>query len=118
MTADTSALISAMASAISAAGSAGTLWLLARQLRDARRLGAAPAVYALLKEFEELMSSVRRVDERDAGDPELKETLIRFLEFFERIEHLRLAGMLPLSVLQRAFGPRWQGNSPILESTH
>lgn len=94
-----------MGTAVYAVISAVSLWLLSCQIRDARRFGAAPALYALLKELEEQMSAVRRLGNRDVGDVEVRETISRYLEFFERVEHLRAAGVLPAAVLRRAFGP-------------
>jgi hypothetical protein len=37
-------------------------------------------------------------------DETAAETIVRYLEFFERVEHLRSAGVLPSNVLRRAFG--------------
>jgi hypothetical protein len=102
---DLTALVSAAATAVYAAISALSLWLLSRQIRDARRFGAAPALYALLKELEEHMSAVRQLGNRNTDDAEARETISRYLEFFERVEHLRSAGVLPATVLRRAFGP-------------
>ena len=102
---DLASLVSAASTAVYAVISALTLWLLSRQMRDARRFGAVPALYALLKELEEHMSAVRRLGDRGADEAEVRETISRYLEFFERVEHLRGAGVLPAKVLRRAFGP-------------
>jgi hypothetical protein len=101
---DLATTISAIASMIYAAVSCITLWLLSRQIRDARRFGAAPALYALLKELDEQLAAMRQLGEKGIEDPTARETISRCLEFFERIEHLRSAGVLPLPVLRRAFG--------------
>ncbi len=84
--------------------SAVSLWLLSRQIRDARRFGAAPALYALLKELEEHMAAVRKLGDRGIEDPLAFETISSCLDFFERVEHLRSAGVIPANVLRRAFG--------------
>ena len=102
---DLAALVSAGSTAVYAVISAASLWLLSRQIRDARRFGAAPALYALLKELDEHMLAVRRLGDMDIDDAETRETISRYLEFFERVEHLRSAGVLPATVLRRAFGP-------------
>lgn len=103
MESDIATIVSAAATAIYAVISAASLLLLSRQIRDARRFGAAPALYALLKELEEHMTAVRLLGpETDAA---AHETIVRYLEFFERVEHLRSAGVLPADVLRRAFGP-------------
>lgn len=101
---ETAAIISAAASLVYAVVSAISLWLLAQQIRDARRFGAAPALYALLKELEHHMAAVRQVGSAACGDQTALEVISRCLEFFERIEHLRRAGVLPAGVLRRAFG--------------
>jgi hypothetical protein len=98
-------VVSAAATTVYAVISALSLWLLSRQIRDARRFGAAPALYALLKELEEHMTAVRQLGDEKAEDAVVRETIGRYLEFFERIEHLRAAGVLPTAVLRRAFGP-------------
>jgi hypothetical protein len=105
MSSDVAPIISACATAVYAVISVASLWLLSRQIRDARRFGAAPALYALLKELEEHMTAVRRLGEAGAENLGVHETISRSLEFFERIEHLRSAGVLPLDVLTRALGP-------------
>jgi hypothetical protein len=104
VTADTAAIISAIASVIYALISAISLLLLSRQIRDARRFGAAPALYALLKEADEQMAGIGQLGDRAAGDPVIEQTIDACLNFFERVEHLRRAGVLPQDVLQRAFG--------------
>jgi hypothetical protein len=96
--------ISAIASVIYAAVSCATLWFLSRQIRDARRFGAAPALYALLKELDEHTAAMRRFGDKPIEDPGTLETITLCLEFFERIEHLRSAGVLPMPILRRAFG--------------
>jgi hypothetical protein len=96
--------VSAIASMIYAAVSCVTLWLLSRQIRDARRFGAAPALYALLKELDEHTAAMRRLGDKGIEDSTAHETISQCLEFFERIEHLRSAGVLPMPVLRRAFG--------------
>jgi hypothetical protein len=96
--------ISAIASMIYAAVSCATLLLLSRQIRDARRFGAAPALYALLKELDEQLAAIRQLGNKDVEDAIVGETISRCLEFFERIEHLRRAGVLPTPILRRAFG--------------
>ena len=98
---DLAALVSAGSTAVYAVISAASLWLLSRQIRDARRFGAAPALYALLKELDEHMLAVRWLGDMDTGDAETRETISRYLEFFERVEHLRSAGVLPATVLRR-----------------
>jgi hypothetical protein len=100
----TAAVVSAVCSMIYAVIAGVSLWLLSRQIRDARRFGAAPALYALLKEMEDHMAAVRQLGDRGAEDPEARETIARCLEFFERIEHLRNAGVLPIPALRPAFG--------------
>jgi hypothetical protein len=105
MPSDMTSIVSACATAVYAVISAASLWLLSHQIRDARRFGAAPALYALLKESEEHMTAVRRLGQAGGKDPAVDDTISRALEFFERIEHLRSAGVLPLDVLARAFGP-------------
>jgi hypothetical protein len=99
------AIVSAAATAVYAVISVLSLWLLSRQIRDARRFGAAPALYALLKELEEHMAAVRRMGDGDTDCAPVLDTIGRYLEFFERVEHLRSAGVLPETVLRRAFGP-------------
>jgi hypothetical protein len=96
--------ISAIASVIYAAVSCVTLWFLSRQIRDARRFGAAPALYALLKELDEHTAAMRRLGDKPVEDPAALDTISLCLEFFERIEHLRSAGVLPMPILRRAFG--------------
>ncbi len=98
-------LVSAAATAVYAAVSAVSLFLLSRQVRDARRFGAAPALFALLKELEEHMAAVRTLGAGPVEDGGARETILRYLEFLERVEHLRAAGVLPVAVLRRAFGP-------------
>ena len=98
-------LVSAGATTMYALISLLSLWLLSRQIQDARRFGAAPALYALLKELEEHQTAVRRLGESDAPEATDPEPIRRYLEFFERVEHLRSAGVLPLGVLTRGFGP-------------
>ncbi len=102
--ADVVTIISAVASMTYAVIAALSLWLLSRQIRDARRFGAAPAFYALLKELEDHMAAIRHLGDRGIEEPECRETVTRCLEFFERIEHLRSAGMVPADALRRAFG--------------
>jgi hypothetical protein len=97
-------LITALASAVYAVVSALSLLLLARQIRDARRFGAAPALYALLKEMDDLMAALSQLGERDADHAEVQAAVGRCLEFYERVEHLRSAGMVPSGALRRAFG--------------
>lgn len=97
--------VSAAATALYAAIAALSLLLLSRQIRDARRFGAAPALYALLKELEEHMAAIRLLREPSPDAAAARETIVRYLEFFERVEHLRGAGVLPTDVLSRAFGP-------------
>jgi len=97
-------IISAISSAVYALISAVSLLLLARQIRDARRFGAAPALYALLKELEDHMAAVRALDGKSVDEPGIRETIERCLDFFERIEHLRSAGVIPSTILGRAFG--------------
>jgi hypothetical protein len=104
ITADNAAIISAVASIVYALISAISLLLLSRQIRDARRFGAAPALYALLKEHEDWMAAIRELDQRPADDPVVEKTIDDCLNFFERVEHLRAAGLLPEAVLKRAFG--------------
>ena len=108
--ADLVGMVSAGASIVYAAISALSLWMLSRQIRDARRFGAAPALYALLKELEEHMAAVRQIGDANADSALVRETISRYLEFFERIEHLRGAGVLPEGVLRRAFGPALQAH--------
>jgi hypothetical protein len=84
--------------------SAVSLWLLSRQIRDARRFGAAPALYALLKELDEHMAAVRQLGDGRVDDTNVRETVNRCLDFFERVEHMRSAGVIPTAVLRRAFG--------------
>lgn len=102
--ADTATLVSAAASAVYAAVSAVSLLLLVRQIGDARRFGAAPALLSLLREMEEHMVAVRASPD-DAPPGADRDAVTRFLEFFERVEHLRGAGVLPGDVLARAIGP-------------
>jgi hypothetical protein len=101
---DVATIVSAAATAVYAVISALSLLLLSRQIRDARRFGAAPALCALLKELEEHMAAVRLLGGAST-DETAAETIVRYLEFFERVEHLRSAGVLPSNVLRRAFGP-------------
>ena len=102
---DVATIVSAAATAVYAVISALSLLLLSRQIRDARRFGAAPALCALLKELEEHMAAVRLLGGASTDDETAAETIVRYLEFFERVEHLRSAGVLPSNVLRRAFGP-------------
>ena len=102
--ANNATIISAIASMVYALVSAVSLWLLSRQIRDARRFGAAPALYSLLKELEEHMAAVRMLGATGIADPNAFETISRCLDFFERVEHLRSAGVIPASILRRAFG--------------
>lgn len=51
------------------------------------------------------MSTLRRLGDAGVDDSDVHETISRSLEFFERVEHLRSAGVLPVDVLRRAFGP-------------
>jgi hypothetical protein len=101
---DVATIVSAAATAVYAVISALSLLLLSRQIRDARRFGAAPALCALLKELEEHMAAVRLLGGAST-DETAAETIVRYLEFFERVEHLRSAGVLPSNVLRRAFRP-------------
>ena len=103
--ADAATIVSAGATAVYAAVSAMSLLLLSRQIGDARRFGAAPALFALLKELEEHMAAVRLLGNWSPDDPEARETVVRYLEFLERVEHLRAAGVVPVAVLRRSFGP-------------
>ena len=103
-------MISATASLIYAVVSTISLWLLSRQIRDARRFGAAPALYALLKEMDDHMAAVRQLGSTGIEDSHARETISRCLEFFERIEHLRSAGVIPAAVLRRAFGNALEGH--------
>lgn len=105
ITADLATIVSAVATAIYAAVSAVSLLLLARQINDSRRFGAAPALFALLKELEEYMAEVRLLDNLALEDGATRETIVRYLGFLERVEHLRVAGVLPSAVLRRAFAP-------------
>ena len=102
---DIATIVSAIATVVYAVISAFSLLLLSRQIRDARRFGAAPALFALWKELEEHMAAVRPLEGAQADDETTRETIVSYLEFFERVEHLRSAGVLPADVLRRAFGP-------------
>jgi hypothetical protein len=104
MNANTATIISAIASLIYAVVATISLWLLSRQIRDARRFGAAPALYALLKEMDDQMAAVRKLGDRSIDDPEVREGISNCLDFFERIEHMRSAGVIPANVLRRGFG--------------
>jgi len=101
---DLATLITAAATMVYAVISGLSLWLLSRQIRDARRFGAAPALYALLKALDDHLAAVRQLGGKGAEDATARETVGRCLEFFERIEHLHSAGILPATVLRRAFG--------------
>jgi hypothetical protein len=59
----------------------------------------------VLKELEEHMAAVRLLGGARADDETAGDTIVRYLEFFERVEHLRSVGVLPSNVLRRAFGP-------------
>lgn len=107
MISNAAALVSAVSAAIYAIIAAASLVLLARQVADARRYGAAPALYGLLRELDEHSTAIRRLGTKN--DDEAYEAVRRHLEFFERVEHLRMAGVLPADVLRRAFGTMLPG---------
>ena len=96
--------VSAFSSMIYAIIAGVSLLLLRRQISDARRFGAAPALYALLKELDEHLAAIQQVDEMTVDDPASRDTIVRCLEFYERIEHLRRAGVVQAAVLRSAFG--------------
>ena len=96
--------VSAFSSLIYAIIAGASLLLLQRQISDARRFGAAPALYALLKELDEHLAAIQHLDEMSADDPARSDTIVRCLEFYERIEHLRRAGVVQAAVLRNAFG--------------
>jgi hypothetical protein len=104
MNANTATLISAGASMVYAIVSAVSLRLLSRQIRDARRFGGAPVLYALLKELDDHMMAIRQLGGAEVEDAHVRETIARCLEFFERVEHMRSAGVISAAVLRRAFG--------------
>ena len=51
------------------------------------------------------MAAVRPLEAARADDETASETIVRYLEFLKRVEHLRSAGVLPGDVMRRAFGP-------------
>ena len=104
ISAELATCVSAFSSLLYAIIAGVSLLLLRRQISDARRFGAAPALYALLKEFDEHLAAIQRLDEMPVGDPAIREKIVRCLEFYERIEHLRRAGVVQAAMLRSAFG--------------
>ena len=58
----------------------------------------------MLKELEDHMAVVHALDGKSVDEPGIREVIERCLDFFERIEHLRSAGVIPSTILGRAFG--------------
>jgi uncharacterized protein (DUF2342 family) len=104
MNTNTATIISAIASMLYVIVSAISLWLLTRQIRDARRFGAAPALHALLKEMDDHIATVRKLGDKSVADTQVRDGVCGCLDFFERVEHMRSAGVMPTKVLRRAFG--------------
>lgn len=85
--------VTAFSSLIYAVIAGVSLLLLSRQISDARRFGAAPALYALLKELDEHLAAIQGLGDVDPDGLARHEAVARCLESYERVEHLRRAGV-------------------------
>ena len=109
--ADIATLVSAAASTVYAIIAAVSLWMLSRQIQDARRFGAAPALYALLKELDDHMTAVRHLGYEGVDEAAAREAVTRCLEFFGAgSKHLRDAlAFFPIMFCAGLSAMNWNG---------